>query len=218
MKLRKLARQLAAAAVAGAMALSLCMPALAETWNISNQPGFKEVYSINVTGTADGRTVELSGVDTSDEHVSASYTESTETVLSDSGAVNIDLDGRDAPVSVALNELDIMLEDISGSGACIRTDGDVSVDLRGENTLTIPDRRCIAAEKGSIAAGLEPGGTAGLETVGGIFGGSEALGYIVIGLLAFLLGVSVTILCFRIRRMDGQERAEEENGDEHGAD
>ena len=32
MKLRKLARQLAAAAVAGAMALSLCMPALAETW------------------------------------------------------------------------------------------------------------------------------------------------------------------------------------------
>ena len=36
MKLRKLARQLAAAAVAGAMALSLCMPALAETWDISN--------------------------------------------------------------------------------------------------------------------------------------------------------------------------------------
>ena len=36
MKLRKLARQLAAAAVAGAMALSLCMPALAETWDMSN--------------------------------------------------------------------------------------------------------------------------------------------------------------------------------------
>ena len=37
MKLRKLARQLAAAAVAGAMALSLCMPALAETWDMSNK-------------------------------------------------------------------------------------------------------------------------------------------------------------------------------------
>ena len=36
MKLRKLARQLAAAAVAGAMALSLCMPALAQTWDMSN--------------------------------------------------------------------------------------------------------------------------------------------------------------------------------------
>lgn len=36
MKLRKLARQLAAAAVAGAMTLSLCMPALAETWDMSN--------------------------------------------------------------------------------------------------------------------------------------------------------------------------------------
>ena len=36
MKLRKLARQLAAAAMAGAMALSLCMPALAQTWDMSN--------------------------------------------------------------------------------------------------------------------------------------------------------------------------------------
>ena len=36
MKLRKLARQLAAAAVAGAMTLSLCMPALAQTWDMSN--------------------------------------------------------------------------------------------------------------------------------------------------------------------------------------
>ena len=154
MKLRKLARQLAAAAVAGAMALSLCMPALAETWNISNKPeGFAEVYSITVEGTTNGRTVELSGVDTSDEHVSASYTESTETVLSDSGAVNIDLDGRDAPVSVALNELNIMLEDKSGSGACIRTDGDVSVDLRGTNILTIPGNYGICSDKGSLTLG-----------------------------------------------------------------
>ncbi len=36
MKLRKLARQLTAAALAGCMALSLSLPALAETWNLSN--------------------------------------------------------------------------------------------------------------------------------------------------------------------------------------
>ena len=60
MKLRKLARQLAAAAVAGAMALSLCMPALAQTWNISNgSHGFSKVDSVCVTGTTSGRTVEL---------------------------------------------------------------------------------------------------------------------------------------------------------------
>ena len=46
MKLRKLARQLAAAAVAGAMALSLCMPALAQTWNISNQPVYHASYPV----------------------------------------------------------------------------------------------------------------------------------------------------------------------------
>ena len=138
MKLRKLARQLAAAAVAGAMALSLCMPALAETWNISNPPdGFKEVYSITVEGTTNGRTVELFGVDTSDKGVSASSTESTETVLSDSCAVNIDLDGRDAPVSVALKELYTTVQQVSSSDACVETGGDVSVELRGDNAIHV---------------------------------------------------------------------------------
>ena len=153
MKLRKLARQLAAAAVAGAMALSLCMPALAETWNISNQPGFSEVDSITVTGTTGGRTVELFGVDASNEGSSSEYTETDETVLSGSGATYTSLNGHSAPVSVALNELNIMLEDISGSGACIRTGGDVSVDLRGKNILTIPGNYGIYSEKGSLTLG-----------------------------------------------------------------
>ena len=51
-----------------------------------------------------------------------------------------------------------------------------------------------------------------------MYGGSAALGYIVIGLLAFLLGVCVTVLCFRLRQMsreDGQDRKSE---DAHGAD
>ena len=148
MKLRKLARQLAAAAVAVAMTLSLCMPALAQTWNISNQPGFSKVYSVRVTGTTGGRTVELFGGGSS-----LSQTETDETVLTGSGATYTSLNGHSAPVSVALNELDIMLEDISGSGACIRTYGDASVELRGTNTLTIPNRRCIDAEEGSLTLG-----------------------------------------------------------------
>ena len=148
MKLRKLARQLAAAAVAGAMALSLCMPALAETWNISNQPGFSEVYSITVTGTTGGRTVELFGGGSS-----LSQTETDETVLSGSGATFISLRGYGAPVAVTLEGLDTKPEVSSLSDACIRTGGDVSVELRGTNTLTIPNRRCIDAEEGSLTLG-----------------------------------------------------------------
>ena len=56
------------------------------------------------------------------------------------------------------------------------------------------------------------------ETAASMYGGSAALGYIVIGLLAFLLGVCVTVLCFRLRQMsreDGQDRKSE---DAHGAD
>ena len=45
------------------------------------------------------------------------------------------------------------------------------------------------------------------------FGGSAALGYIVIGLLAFVLGVCVTILCFRIRLLNKEEQTEEQKGD-----
>ena len=153
MKLRKLARQLAAAAVAGAMALSLCMPALAQTWNISNQPGVSEVYSITVTGTTGGRTVELFGVDASNEGSSSKYTETDETILSGSGATYTSLNGYGAPVSVALDGLGVMLEDISGSGACIRTDGDASVDLRGTNILTIPGNYGICSDDGSLTLG-----------------------------------------------------------------
>ena len=148
MKLRKLARQLAAAAVAGAMALSLCMPALAETWDISNQPGFSEVYSITVTGTTGGRTVELFGGGSS-----LSQTETDETVLSGSGATFISLRGYGAPVAVTLEGLDTKPEVSSPSDACIRTGGDVSVDLRGTNILTIPGNYGICSDDGSLTLG-----------------------------------------------------------------
>ena len=158
MKLRKLARQLAAAAVAGAMTLSLCMPALAQTWNISNQPGFNEVTYLTVTGTTGGRTVEMFGGSDS-----LSHTETDETVLSGSGATFISLNGESVPVVVTLEGLDTKPEVSSPSDACIRTGGDVSVDLRGENTLTIPDRRGIDAEEGSLTLG----GTGTLNIRGG---------------------------------------------------
>ena len=54
------------------------------------------------------------------------------------------------------------------------------------------------------------GTSSGLETAGTILGGGTVPGYIIIGLLAFLLGVCVTILCFRIRRLDKEEQAEED--------
>ena len=61
-----------------------------------------------------------------------------------------------------------------------------------------------------IAAKIQTGDYSGFETAASMYGGSAALGYIVIGLLAFLLGVCVTVLCFRLRQMSrgraGQEK------------
>ena len=47
---------------------------------------------------------------------------------------------------------------------------------------------------------------------------SAALGYIIIGLLAFLLGVCVTILCFRLRQMNRENEQDKESEDRHGID
>jgi hypothetical protein len=44
------------------------------------------------------------------------------------------------------------------------------------------------------------------------------LGYIVIGLLAFLLGVCVTVLCFRLRQMNREDDQNKESEGIHGAD
>lgn len=60
---------------------------------------------------------------------------------------------------------------------------------------------------------IELGTSSGFETAATMFGGSAALGYIVIGLLAFVLGVCVTILCFRIRLLNKEEQMEEQKGD-----
>ena len=80
--------------------------------------------------------------------------------------------------------------------------------------------RCLALLAGvSIAmpgmtAQLQPDSCTGFETAASMYGGGDALGYIIVGLLAFLLGVCMTILCFRLRQM---ERDEKDEG-QHGAD
>ena len=70
-----------------------------------------------------------------------------------------------------------------------------------------------------IAGQIAPGTSSGFETAATILGGGTALGYMVIGLLAFILGVCVTILCFRIRQLNKEEQTEEQKEDnEDGAD
>ena len=97
---------------------------------------------------------------------------------------------------------------------------------RRRNTITIASSvaACLALLIGAsfampgIAAKIQTGDYSDFETAASMYGGSAALGYIVIGLLAFLLGVCVTVLCFRLRQMsreDGQDRKSE---DAHGAD
>ena len=66
-----------------------------------------------------------------------------------------------------------------------------------------------------IAAKIQAGDYSGFETSASMYGGGAALGYIVIGLLAFLLGVCVTILCFRLRQLHRQDK---ESEGRHGAD
>ena len=69
-----------------------------------------------------------------------------------------------------------------------------------------------------IAASIQTGDYSGFETSASMYGGGAALGYIVIGLLAFLLGVCVTVLCFRLRQMNREDGQDRESEGIHGAD
>ena len=60
---------------------------------------------------------------------------------------------------------------------------------------------------------IEPGTSSGFETAATILGRNAALGYIVVGLLAFVLGICVTILCFRIRQLNNEEERDKQEGD-----
>ena len=69
-----------------------------------------------------------------------------------------------------------------------------------------------------FAVRSQAGSYSGFETAGSVFHSSAALGYIVIGLLAFLLGVCVTVLCFRLRQMNREDTQDGESEGQHGAD
>ena len=94
------------------------------------------------------------------------------------------------------------------------------------NTITMASAvaACLALLIGAslampgIAASIRTGNYSGFETAASIFHGGAALGYIVIGLLAFLLGVCVTVLCFRIRQLSRENAQDKEGEDAHGAD
>ena len=94
------------------------------------------------------------------------------------------------------------------------------------NTITMASAvaACLALLIGAslampgIAAHIQTSDYSGFETAASIFHGGAALGYIVIGLLAFLLGVCVTVLCFRLRQMNREDGQDRESEDAHGAD
>ena len=97
---------------------------------------------------------------------------------------------------------------------------------RRRNTITIASSvaACLALLIGAslampgIAASIRTGNYSGFETAASIFHSGAALGYIVIGLLAFLLGVCVTVLCFRLRQMNRENGQNRESEGIHGAD
>ena len=94
------------------------------------------------------------------------------------------------------------------------------------NTITMASAvaACLALLIGvslampGIAASIQTGDYSGFETAASIFHGGTAFGYIVIGLLAFLLGVCVTVLCFRLRQMSREDDRNNESEGIHGAD
>jgi len=97
---------------------------------------------------------------------------------------------------------------------------------RRRNTITMASAvaACLVLLIGAslampgIAASIQTGDYAGFETAASMYGGGAALGYIVIGLLAFLLGVCVNVLCFRLRQMSREDGQDRESEGIHGAD
>lgn len=51
-----------------------------------------------------------------------------------------------------------------------------------------------------------------------VFRNGGAAGYVLIGLLAFVLGICVTVLCFRIRELEKARTDEEKREDDHGGE
>ena len=140
MKLRKLARQLAAAAVAGAMALSLCMPALAETWDMSNTekyPNGKGAW-ISVYRNADiadhpelnGQFLEIWNSSDKPDPIK----EKDEAPVLSGSFETLDLNGNEG-TTVHATLQDAHMEYNADSSPTLTTSGKVELTLSGSNTV-----------------------------------------------------------------------------------
>ena len=69
-----------------------------------------------------------------------------------------------------------------------------------------------------VSGQMTPWISDGYETAATMLGGGVAPEYIIIGLLSFLLGVCVTILCFRVHLLDKEEQAEQRGDRANGID
>lgn len=70
----------------------------------------------------------------------------------------------------------------------------------------------MPAISGHITPGVSPG-----EMNASMFAGNAALGYIVIAIIAFFLGISVTVFCFRLRRWKDENDKENKHFDKKTA-
>ena len=61
--------------------------------------------------------------------------------------------------------------------------------------LTVTVLAAMGVSRLPVQAGAATNGI-----TGSVFAGNDALGYIVVGLLALILGAMVTVFCFRLRR------------------
>ena len=140
MKLRKLARQLAAAAVAGAMTLSLCMPALAQTWDMSNTekyPNGKGSW-ISVYRYADiddhpelnGQFLEIWNSSDKPDPIK----EKDEAPVLSGSFETLDLNGYDGTTVYATLQ-DAHIEYNADSSPTLTTSGNVELTLSGNNTV-----------------------------------------------------------------------------------
>ena len=169
MKLRKLARQLAAAAVAGAMTLSLCMPALAETWDMSNTekyPNGKGSW-ISVYRYADNADYpELNGQfldiwNSSDKP--DPIKEKDDAPVFSGRFETLDLNGNEG-TTVHATLQDAHIEYNADSRHTLTTSGNVELTLSGSNTVTHNNTDKLAID---IDGNGWPDQTPGLLTIQG---------------------------------------------------
>lgn len=168
MKLRKLARQLAAAAVAGAMTLSLCMPALAETWDMSNTEKYPtgEKARISVTrNVEDPDRPDLNGQiltiwDSGGEDIE----QKDEAPVLSGRFESLGLNCYDG-TTVHATLQDAHMEYNADSRHTLAASGNVELTLSGSNTVTHNNTNKLAIDIGD--GGGWPDRTPGLLTIKG---------------------------------------------------